>query len=37
MRTEHTIGFVIIGLLLIDVYLAYQQLQLLQQMRGGQA
>ncbi len=30
MRTEHTIGMIIIILLLVDVYLEYQTLQAIQ-------
>lgn len=30
MKLEHTIGFIIIALLVVDVYLEYQTLQVLQ-------
>ena len=34
MKTEHTIGLIIIALLIADVYLEYQTLQAI---RGGQS
>lgn len=35
MKTEHFIGFVIILLLTVDVYLQYQMLQVLSKPAGG--